>query len=93
MKYLQDRFFDSVREFCKAAYEHYTKWLPLDNDLLKSCRFIDFSRRSELSFDDVQSVVSTFSQLNQDISNTVHKLDELEEEFLTYQEMSGNEIP
>ena len=93
MKYLQDRFFDSVREFCKAAYEYYTKWLPLDNDLLKSYRFIDFSRRSEFSFDDVQSVVSTFPQLNQDISNTVYKLDELEEEFLTYQEMSGNEIP
>ena len=62
MKYLQDRFFDSVREFCKAAYEYYTKWLPLDNDLLKSYRFIDFSRRSEFSFDDVQSAMSVFPQ-------------------------------
>ena len=27
------------------------------------------------------------------ILNNVHKLDELEEEFLAYQAMSGNEIP
>ena len=79
-----DRFFDGVHAFYKAAYEYRTKWLPLDNDLLKSCRFIDFSRRSEFSFDDVQSVVSAFPQLNQDILNNVHKLDELEEEFLAF---------
>ena len=88
-----DRFFDGVRAFYNAAYEYCTKWLPLDNDLLKNYRFIDFSRRSEFSFDDVQSVVSAFPQLNQDILNNVHKLDELEEEFLAYQVMSGNEIP
>ena len=88
-----DRFFDGVHAFYKAAYEYCTKWLPLDNDLLKSCRFIDFSRRSEFSFDDVQSVMSAFPQLNQDILNNVHKLDELEEEFLSYQAMSGNEFP
>ena len=46
-----------------------------------------------MSFDDVQSAVSVFPQLNQDILNNVHKLDELEEEFLTYQAMFGNEIP
>ena len=54
---------------------------------------MDFSRRSEFSFDDVQSAVSAFPQHNQDILNNVHKLDELEEEFLAYQSMSGNEIP
>ena len=46
-----------------------------------------------MSFDDVQSAVSVFPQLNQDILNNVHELDELEEEFLTYQAMFGNEIP
>ena len=34
-----------------------------------------------------------FPQLNQDILNNVHKLEELEEEFFAYQAMSGNEIP
>ena len=48
-----DRPFDGVYAFYKAAYEYCIKWLPLDNDLLKRCRFIDFSRRSEFSFDDV----------------------------------------
>ena len=43
--------------------------------------------------DDLQSVVSAFPQHNQDILNNVLKLDELEEEFLAYQAMSGNEIP
>ena len=41
----------------------------------------------------MQSVVSAFPQLNQDTLNSVHKLDELEEELLAYQAMSGNEIP
>ena len=73
-----DRFFDGVA-FYKAAYEYCTKLLPLDNNLLKISRFIAFSRRSEFSFDN--------------ILNNVHKVDELEEEFLAYQAMSGNEIP
>ena len=38
-----DRFFHGVCAFYKAAYEYFTKWLPLDNNLLKSCGFIDFS--------------------------------------------------
>ena len=54
--------------------------------------FINFSRRSEFSFDDVQSIVRAFSQLNQDILNIVHKLFELEEEFLAYQAVFENEI-
>ena len=35
--------------------------------------------------------MSAFPQLNQDILSNVHKLDELEEEFLAYQAMSGND--
>ena len=80
-----DRFFDGIRAFYNATYEYCTKWLPLDNDLSKSCRFIDFSRRLEFSFHDEQSIVSAFPQLNQNISNNVYKLD-------GHQEMSGNEI-
>lgn len=37
-------------------------------------------------------MVGPFPQLNQDNLNIVHKLDELEEEFLAYQAMFGNEI-
>ena len=36
--------------------------------------------------------MSTFPQLSQDILNNVHKLDELEEEFLVYQAMCENDI-
>ena len=36
-----DCFFYGVCAFYKATYEYCTKWLPLNNDLLKSCRFID----------------------------------------------------
>ena len=88
-----ERSFDGFCAFYKAAYDYCTKWLHLDNNLLKSCRFIGFSRRSEFSFDDVQSVVSAFPQLNEDILNNVHKLDWLEEEVLAYQAISSNEIP
>ena len=62
-----DRFFDGIRAFYKAEYEYCTKRLPLDNNLLKNCRFVDFCRRSEFSFDDVKSIVSAFPQLSQDI--------------------------
>ena len=62
-----DRSFDGIRAFYKVAYEYCTKWLSLNNNLLKNCKFVDFSRRSEFSFDDVQSVVSDFPQLSQDV--------------------------
>ena len=59
-----DRFFDGVRGFYQAVYEYCTKWLPPENNFLKNCRYVDFSRKLEFSFDDVQSVVSDFPQFS-----------------------------
>ena len=48
--------FDGVCEFYSTAYKYCTKWLPLDDDFLKNCKFVDFDSLSEVSFDHVQAV-------------------------------------
>ena len=47
-----DFFFDGAREFYSTAYKYCKKWLPLDDDFRKYCKFVDFKSRSEVSFDD-----------------------------------------
>ena len=61
--------------------------LPLDDDFLKLCKFVDFESHSEVSFDNVQAVAQKFTvTLNNSLVDP-EKFDELEEEFLTYQAM------
>ena len=43
-----DKFYDSVRAFYERAYEYCIQWLPLDDDFLKYCGFVDFFRRIEV---------------------------------------------
>jgi hypothetical protein len=46
-----DKFYDGVREFYSTAFAYCTKWVPLDNTLLKNCVFVDFKKRNQCSMD------------------------------------------
>ena len=87
-----DSFFDGVREFYFNTYK-YCKWLPLDDDFLKHCKFVDFESRSEESFDDVQAVAQKFTITQNNNLIDPEKIDRLEEEFLTYLAIPDKEIP
>ena len=88
-----DSFFDGVSEFYSTAYKYCKKWLPLDDDFPKHCKFIDFESRSEVSFDDVQVLAQKFTITRNNNLVDPEKFDELEEEFLTYQGIADKEIP
>ncbi len=88
-----DKFYDGVREFYNTAFAYCTKWLPLDNPLLKNCVFIDFNKRNKCSMDNVEGVLTALEHIHSDIVNDPRAVDVLEEEFLVYQTMSEGDIP
>ena len=88
-----DSFFDGVCEFYSMAYKYCKKCLPLDDDFLKHCEFIDFESRSEVSLDGVQAMTQKFTITQNNNLVDPEKFDKSEEEFLTYQAIAGKEIP
>ena len=69
------------------------QWLPLDDQFLKHCVFVDFEKRSKVTFENIQEVINSFSRINATIINDPAILDTVEEEFLDYQAMAESDIP
>ena len=88
-----DRFFEAVRAFYETAYNYCQRWLPLNDDLLKNCQFINFEERLKCNFDNVTSIIGAMPNIFGKYSNDVQLLDQLQEEFLTYQGTAKTEIP
>ena len=86
-----DCFYDGVRAFYKTVYEYCVKWLSADD--YKNCRFLDFSKRSTISFDCLTEILALFSNRFDGYINDPRKLDCLEEEYMIYQSMEESEIP
>ena len=79
-----DKFHDAVREFYETAYTYCVKWLPLDDELYKDGRFIEFLKRAEFSFDNITELLPLFPRRFKYLIQDPHKLDALEEEYLMY---------
>ena len=88
-----DKFYDSVREFHTTAIAYCTRWLPLDDPLLKNCVFIDFKHRNDCSMDNIEEVLSALDHILGELINDPKAVDDLEEDFLVYQSMSDTDIP
>ena len=71
------------------------RWLPLDDRLCKCSRFIEFSNRSKVSFDELTELLTSFPQRFDNYIKDPHQLDDLEEEYQKqkYETMSDNDIP
>ena len=72
-----DKFHDAVREFYETAYTYCVKWLPLDDELYKDSRFIEFSKRAEFSFNNITELLPLFPRRFKDFIQDPHKLDAL----------------
>ena len=79
-----DKFHDAVREFYETAYTYCLKWLPLDDELYKDGRFIEFLKQAEFSFDNITELLPLFPRRFKYLIQDPHKLDALEEEYLMY---------
>lgn len=84
--------YDDVKQFYIAAFTHCTKWLPLDNPLLKNGVFIDFNERNKCSMDNVEGVLSSLGHIHRKMINNPRTMDTFEKEFLVYQAMSEADI-
>ena len=88
-----DKFFDAVWAFFVKAYEYCVQWLPFDNVFIKHCIFVDFKRRVEVSFADVEQTINCFKRIHEMLISDPSLLDLVEEELMDYQAMSDNDIP
>ena len=68
------------------------KWLPLDDLLYKCSRFIEFSDRSKVSFDELTELLTSFPRRFDNYIKDPHQLDDLEEEYQEYETMYDNDM-
>ena len=71
---------------------YWVKWLHLGNFLYKNCTFLDFSKKSSASFDQVMSIVEGFPTWHKKLQR-FSTPDACEEEFMMYQGLSKEHIP
>ena len=71
----------------ETAFAYCLKSLPLNNALLKHCRFINFNDRLKFTFDNVQEMISLFPTIYKDLHTEPSKLDLVEEEGLGEEEI------
>ena len=88
-----NQFFDAVRAFFVKAYEYCVQWIPLDDIFMKNCIFVDFERRTDVTFAHIEQTVNCFKRIHEMLISDPSMLDEVEEEFMDYQAMSDNVIP
>ena len=88
-----DQFFDAVRAFFVKAYEYCVQWLPLDDLFMKHCIFVDFKRRSEVSFAHIEQTITHFKRIHETLMSDPSILNAVEDEFIDYQAMNENDIP
>ena len=79
-----DKFFDATRAFFAMAYNYCVQWLPLDDEFLKACIFVDFGKRNDVTFQDIETTIRSFTHINQHIINDPSMLDAVEEQFLDF---------
>ena len=85
-------FYDGVRQFFVTTYKYCVKWLPLDDPFIKSCIFVDFERRNSVTFDDVQTVISSFTRIHSKLVEEPVLLNTVEEYFMDYQSLTKEEF-
>ena len=88
-----DKFFDATRAFFATAYKYCVHWSPLDDEFLKACIFVDFGKRNDVSFRDIETTIHSFTHINRHIINDPSMLDVVEEQFLDFQAMADTDIP
>ncbi|CAB4009886.1 ATP-dependent DNA helicase [Paramuricea clavata] len=88
-----DQFFDAVRAFFVKAYEYCVQWLPLDDLFMKHCIFVDFKRRTEVSFAHIEQTITHFKRIHETLMSDPSILNAVEDEFIDYQAMNENDIP
>ena len=82
-----------LRTFYRRGYDYCVEWLPLHDNLLKSCTFVDFGKRLEVDFSHVEQTIASFSRISNVISKNPSLINYVEDEFMDYQAMTDDDLP
>ena len=85
-----DKFLNAAQSFYKTAYNYFRKWLPLNDQFLKHCQFVNFNERLKHGIEDVMQIITMMPHLQGKFQVDVSLMDQLEEEFIVHQGMSNN---
>ena len=87
-----DKFFYATRTFFSVAYNYCVQWLPIEDEFLKPCIFIDFGKRNNVTFRNIETTITSFTNINQHIIDDPSILDAVEKPFLDFQAMAETDI-
>ena len=87
-----DRFYDGVRAFFTKAYSYCASWLRLDDDLLRYCVFVDFTKRAATPFSYVEKILPFFKNIYDTTLKDPAVLEGVHDEYIEYQAISDTDI-
>jgi hypothetical protein len=87
----EKKFYRSARMFYMQAMAYSLSNLPLKDDLLINASFVNFKKRADVKFSQVEYFVLRFNDLLP--FNMPEQLDRLLEEFTEYQLLAESDIP
>ncbi len=85
---VQKKFLEAAKSFLITVATYLQKWCPIDDQLLSSAEWLDFDKRQQKTFTDVECFTTTFSHLFQDIDMNI-----LAEQFMAYQVLPDDAVP
>ena len=83
------KFYASVRSFYEAAVAYVLKWFPLDENLVRDSKFVDFRTKEQCVFSMVCTFIERYPKI---LKFNDQELDKLNEQFLDYQALSSEDI-
>ena len=86
------RFYDGVRSFYEKALDYARSHLPLNDPLLKSARFLDFTQRESSELSQLEYFIDRYCSLLPHKSDPA-KMEKLKDEFISYQLLEESDIP
>lgn len=85
-------FLTAVRQFYQEVISEATKKLPLNDNLLKHARFVDFFEKSSVQFSDVEFFLLRYRNILSHI-HPVTEIEQLYDEFVDYKILKQDSIP
>ena len=83
-------FFIAVRAFYTEAIAQALKKFPFDDLVLKHAKFLNFEKREDCTFDNIEYICDNFHNV---LDFTAVEMDKLQEEFTMYQLLEWSTIP
>ena len=86
-----NKFYAGARTFFITATDYVIKTYPLKDELLKCAKFVDFDKRDEVTFFDVEYFIYRFPHLEH--LRESKEIEALQQQFVLYQLLQDTDIP